>query len=516
MKKKGNLIVIICLVMLTLTGLLFLTESRADDASIKSIGDALWYMIVTLTTVGYGDLYPVTALGKLIGVLFVLSSMGLLGAILATMISFFNSGIIPALYLKIHKNEDWYIFSELNEKTRFLIRDLKSSHKGLFICLGENEAGSEDGIFSINYSLKKMISLKPDKSKLYLFFMKECDNDFENFSDYRNACQSYISDNELPFHCYCLTEFVPETIPVNLICFNKYENISRLYWNEYPLRTDLGYDEKIVLIGTGKFGSYILEHALERNVVRVDQSVEYHLFGDWKQFKLEHYRLSEFFSLDKKSEKRDSLFFHDDSWMEEKEVLEKASRIIICDDDEKSNLMVFSKLRKYFVLKNPDAKVHVLSSQMINDTGVDTFGTAEEVYSEEFVLKEKLSRVAMDMHSVYQIENKGACEWNQLSEFKRQSNLAVADHMDIKLKLVNASSAGDAYYKYIELSDEEKLKLWHLEHDRWMRFHIVNNWHFAEKRNDAVREHNLIVPFENLPYEEQKKDAYSWELMAKM
>lgn len=92
----------------------------------------------------------------------------------------------------------------------------------------------------------------------------------------------------------------------------------------------------------------------------------------------------------------------------------------------------------------------------------------------------------------------------------------MADHIGIKLKLLGASSVGDAYYKYKELSDEEKLKLWHIEHDRWMRFHIVNNWSYSDTRNDAHREHNLIVPFDDLPYEEQKKDAYSWDLMAKM
>ena len=516
MKKKGRLIIIICAVMLALTGLLFFIESGAEGSSIKTVGDALWYMIVTLTTVGYGDLYPVTILGKIIGVLFVLSSMGLLGAILASMISIFNSGVIPTLYLRFHKNEEWYVFSEYNEKTRFLISDLRSSRQGLFICLGEDGDNVDEGILSINYSFEKIISLKPDKSKLYLFFMKDCDNDFENFAEYKSACQQYVSENVVPFHCYCLTEYVPDTIPVNLVFFNKFENISRLYWNSYPLRTDLGSDEKIVLIGTGKFGSYILEQALERNVIRVKQSVEYHLFGDWQEFCLEHYRLQEFFSLGKKSDDRDSLFFHELSWMEEKEVIENASRIIICDDDEKENLRVLSKIRRYFVIKNPDVQIHVLSSQKINDTGIDTFGTIEDVYSEEYVLKSKLSRVAMDMHSVYQIENKGACEWNQLSEFKRQSNLAVADHIDIKVKLLKAASAADAYYKYIELSDAEKLSLWHLEHDRWMRFHIVNNWHYAEKRNDALREHNLIVPFESLPYEEQKKDAYAWEIFSKM
>ena len=516
MKKKSNLIIIVCLIMLALAGLLFLTESRASEASIQSIGDALWYMIVTLTTVGYGDLYPVTILGKIIGVLFVLSSMGLLGAILASMISIFNSGVIPTLYLKLHKNEEWYVFSEYNEKTSFLISDLKKSHKGLFICLGETKADDDNGIVYIDYSFEKIIGLKPDKYRLNLFFMKECENDYENYSDFYNACSRYISDNQLPFYCYCLTEYVPEQIPVNLVCFNKYENISRLYWNTYPLDVEKPDDERIVLIGSGKFAGYILEHALERNVVKPVQSVEYHMFGDFEQFKLEHYRLNEYFSIDKKDNERDSLFFHDVSWMQGKEILENASRIIICDDDEKTNLMVLSKIRKYFVLKKTDAQIHVLFSQKVTDTGIETFGTTQDIYSEEYVLKRKLSRVAMDMHAVYQIENKGACEWNQLSEFKRQSNLAVADHTDIKLKLLNAVSVGDAYCKYWALPEEEKLRLWHLEHERWQRFHIVNNWHYAEKRNDAAREHNLMVPFDSLPYEEQKKDAYAWELMEKM
>ncbi|MCR5557701.1 MAG: potassium channel family protein [Butyrivibrio sp.] len=516
MKKKSNLIIIICLVMLSLSGLLFLAESRADGASIQSIGDALWYMIVTLTTVGYGDLYPVTVLGKFIGVLFILSSMGLLGAILASMISIFNSGVIPTLYLRMHRKEEWFVFSQYNEKTSVLISDLKNSHKGLFICLGENKADEDNGILHLDYSFEKIIDLKPDKYRLHLFFMKDCNNDYENYSDFYNACSRHISDNQLPFYCYCLTEYVPEEIPVNLICFNKYENISRLYWNTYPLSTKTPGDEKIVLIGSGKFSSYILEHALERNVMKPVQSVEYHMFGDFEEFKNEHYRLNEYFSIDKKDNNRDSLFFHDVSWMQQKEIFESASRIIICDDDEKSNLFVLSNIRKYFVLRNTDAQIHVLFSQKITDTGVKTFGTTKDIYSEEYVLKRKLSRIAMDMHSVYQIENKGACEWNQLSEFKRQSNLAVADHMDIKIGLLNAVSAGDAYCKYWELPEDEKIKLWHLEHDRWMRFHIVNNWHFAEKRNDALREHNLIVPFEELPYEEQKKDAYAWELMEKM
>ncbi len=54
-------------------------ERSHERASIKTLGDAVWYALVTLTTVGYGDLYPVTTIGRLIGIVFLFSSIGLLG-----------------------------------------------------------------------------------------------------------------------------------------------------------------------------------------------------------------------------------------------------------------------------------------------------------------------------------------------------------------------------------------------------------------------------------------------------
>ena len=58
-------------------------ESQSDKASIKTLFDAFWYAIVTLTTVGYGDLYPVTVPGKIIGLVIILFSLGLLSYIIS-------------------------------------------------------------------------------------------------------------------------------------------------------------------------------------------------------------------------------------------------------------------------------------------------------------------------------------------------------------------------------------------------------------------------------------------------
>src|SRR5262249_28511329 len=53
-------------IVLSMSSLLVLQfESHSPDANIVNGGDALWWAIVTITTVGYGDFYPVTPFGRL-------------------------------------------------------------------------------------------------------------------------------------------------------------------------------------------------------------------------------------------------------------------------------------------------------------------------------------------------------------------------------------------------------------------------------------------------------------------
>ncbi len=68
-------------------GAIQFVEQGAKDASIKTYFDAFWYSIVTLTTVGYGDLYPVTTLGKILGLVLILLSLGLLSFVIGKITS---------------------------------------------------------------------------------------------------------------------------------------------------------------------------------------------------------------------------------------------------------------------------------------------------------------------------------------------------------------------------------------------------------------------------------------------
>ncbi len=58
-------------------------ESTSPDANITSASDAIWWCYVTITTVGYGDRYPVTNWGRLVGVLVMSVGVGLFGTLAA-------------------------------------------------------------------------------------------------------------------------------------------------------------------------------------------------------------------------------------------------------------------------------------------------------------------------------------------------------------------------------------------------------------------------------------------------
>ena len=62
------------------------TSSGFDD-----IGDALWWSLVTFTTVGYGDLYPTTPAGRFAAGFLMVGGVALIGSLAASLGSFFNT-----------------------------------------------------------------------------------------------------------------------------------------------------------------------------------------------------------------------------------------------------------------------------------------------------------------------------------------------------------------------------------------------------------------------------------------
>ncbi len=58
-----------------------------ENKGIRHFGDALWWAITTVTTVGYGDVTPVTPEGRLVAVVLMLAGIGVIGVFTATVAS---------------------------------------------------------------------------------------------------------------------------------------------------------------------------------------------------------------------------------------------------------------------------------------------------------------------------------------------------------------------------------------------------------------------------------------------
>ena len=65
---------------------------HATNPEFKTFGDALWWAVVTLTTVGYGDVVPETTAGRVDGVMIMIAGVSVLGLLAGSMASFFGLG----------------------------------------------------------------------------------------------------------------------------------------------------------------------------------------------------------------------------------------------------------------------------------------------------------------------------------------------------------------------------------------------------------------------------------------
>src|SRR6478736_6642248 len=74
-----------------LLGVLLELEEGAPSSKLNNWVDAVWYLLETLTTVGYGDTLPVTYWGRMIGIIFLLSSFGVYGFIIGQISNFMST-----------------------------------------------------------------------------------------------------------------------------------------------------------------------------------------------------------------------------------------------------------------------------------------------------------------------------------------------------------------------------------------------------------------------------------------
>jgi voltage-gated potassium channel len=94
--------IFILFVLVIISFVMFYAEHDVQPDTFSSIPATMWWGIATLTTVGYGDIVPITSLGKFLGGLFAIAGVGLL----ALPAGILSSGFYESLHNSVSKEEE--------------------------------------------------------------------------------------------------------------------------------------------------------------------------------------------------------------------------------------------------------------------------------------------------------------------------------------------------------------------------------------------------------------------------
>ena len=506
MKRSWKIILSSICVYLLLLAALVAAESGAPGASIHSFWDAAWFSLITMTTVGYGDLSPVTPVGRLLGTVFALCSIGILTALIGIGLNLLGGQIIPSLRLRMGRERRWYVFHEESEDSAALAGALRREDPGcllLFPAEGEKRLSGAD-VVRISAGLPQLRRLRGGKTEgCALFFLGE--DPWVNYSRALDAAGH-------GFPIYCMTDVRADDVKHELHLFSRTEALGRCYWKEHPLRSD----ERIVaLLGCGRAGSAILERAILTNVFPAVAPVEYHVFDDSAAFAALHPEILRAMAPEGRDE--DRLVFHAEDWRSAVALLRRADRIILAWDEDAENLAVYEQLHTWFALRG---EIHVRLNEGVSS--LRSFGEREAVITPEFVMKDAINRQAVTVNDIYNEGSDHPVAWRDLGWFLRQSNIAAADHLIVKIRyLLQDDSLTEATPEIcrraaerLRMEDPDLLQA--AEHRRWMRFHWLYNWESADKRDNERRLHPLLIPYEQLSEEEKHKDMYAWEMLERL
>lgn len=493
--------------------LLYLSEHSDSNATIRTFSDAFWYSLVTLTTVGYGDVTPVTPLGHAIGIVFLLFSAGMIVTLLGAVISFVTSEGLPLLMLSFQRKKNWYYFADHSVESNILAENIYKEDPDTVIIYGEEKDSQmeypDHPCLFISASPAKIVACKKNiGTKCKVFFMKENDIGVNI-----RAVDIY----SLPVEVYARTTNGKDHLSGNIRFFHSYDRCARQYWRSKPL---CSHETTIVIIGFGEHGRCILERAIMTNVLSVDQHVAYHIFGDPTRFLAMHCSLHKMFSINEASGTMDALLFHEGIWEEHHEILGLADRIIICEDVEQDGWDIYWRLDRYYKTRG---QIHLYSNR--RTPGVSYFGTDEDIYTPDQVMRTSLDKAAIKINEIFcRSVSYPTLSWEELDDFHRESKRTAADHLLMKIRILlkdekitgfTDDTVALAYKRYCETKKDPAVQDMYrrLDHMRWLRFYTYYNWSYGPVRDDAARQHPMLCPYTDLTPEQKRERDAAWELL---
>lgn len=272
-----------------------------------------------------------------------------------------------------------------------------------------------------------------------------------------------------------------QNIP-DITIFDINRSISRELWKKIALWNYKNNTHSIAIYGNSSLARQILSTGLQMNLFSLDQEVHYYLISEDNTYRLRHENIDLMNS--------DIITFLDPTSEGIWEIVEKADVVIIADTLSCTlfqNIVVKAGGNIYYYSPHKGD-----IGERLELGSLVPFGRDDDIFTDENVRNKKLVSRAEKLNDAYAEKNPEiGVKWDKLSGFLKESNISSADYIEVLSELID------------RIPDEE---LAELEHIRWSRFHYLNYWKYAEKRDNEKRLHNDLKLFRELDAEEQAKD----------
>jgi voltage-gated potassium channel Kch len=521
---------------------------RLDPARDLTFADCLWWTVVTLTTIGYGDFVPYTAAGRLLAVLMMLVGIGILGVSTAAIAAYFVKSDQIQLW-RVRGLKDHVVICGLGSKGALLTRAFRE--KGVPVVVIEKAENNENvetalqlGAVVLPGDATEPEMLRRARAHEARHLIAVCPGDGANAEIAAHA-RDLVGGRRHPNPLTCCTHVVEPELwhllrrweiatlgAFRLQFFNVFEVGARAMLSSFPPFTDAdlkaGRRPHILVVGAGRLGQNVVVHAAR-------------LWRDRRPDEREHLYVT-LIGADATESVRDELYllnpglekvchiharqvdtrsgeFQRAAFLVEKEMGHfNVTAVYVCLDDEtaglSASLALLHHARRHdvpiVVRLNQDAGLAKLLAATRDGShsfdNLHAFGFLEKTCRPDLVLGGTNEVLARANHEKYLEEHRGEADnpalvpWEQLPDDLKEANRAQADHIGQKLARVGCDIAPMAAYDTtrFEFNDAEVELMARMEHDRWIEWRRSHGWTYGPVRDDEKKTHPSLVPWESL------------------
>jgi len=150
-KKFELYTLLFLLIFITVTaGIAIYVFEQNQNKDIKTIFDALYWALITISTVGYGDISPVTPEGRVVSMLIIVSGIAMISFVTSVIVSSFSEKLDELkenrIIEEVNKKEEFMIICGYGQMTRMFLKYYASEYDKRYIVIEKNKERVEEAL----------------------------------------------------------------------------------------------------------------------------------------------------------------------------------------------------------------------------------------------------------------------------------------------------------------------------------------------------------------------------------